>query len=155
MFRSKIKLIEEMSDSISEWVAVIAEPVPLEEYVEVQTVDIEYIPAAGVLIPAVRSIQFRQIACDLFMTPLWLDTAVQVIKALITLYIEADILEQQLNLLREELRITTQRVNLFEIVKIPEAQDTIRRIQIALADQQTASVVRGKIAKRKMSSIQL
>ncbi|MBJ2357584.1 V-type ATP synthase subunit D, partial [Sphaerochaeta sp. S2] len=35
-------------------------------------------------------------------------------------------------------------------VKIPEAKDNIRRIAIYLGDQQTAAVVRGKIAKKKL-----
>jgi len=52
--------------------------------------------------------------------------------------------------LAHELRVTTQRVNLFEKVKIPEALGSIKRIGIYLGDQQTAQVVRGKISKRKL-----
>ena len=48
----------------------------------------------------------------------------------------------------EELRTTSQRVNLFERVKIPECKENIRVIKIFLGDEQTAAVVRGKIAKR-------
>jgi V/A-type H+-transporting ATPase subunit D len=47
------------------------------------------------------------------------------------------------------LRITNQRVNLFEKIKIPEAKENIRMIRIYLGDQQTAGVARAKIAKRK------
>jgi len=57
------------------------------------------------------------------------------------------ILERQQRLFSEELRITTQRVNLFEKVKIPETRENIRSIRIYLGDEQTAAVVRGKIAK--------
>ncbi|NQT28218.1 MAG: hypothetical protein HQ570_01315, partial [Candidatus Omnitrophica bacterium] len=39
---------------------------------------------------------------------------------------------------------------LFEKVKIPEARETIRVIQIHLGELQTAEVVRGKIAKAKI-----
>jgi V/A-type H+/Na+-transporting ATPase subunit D len=52
--------------------------------------------------------------------------------------------------LGEELRITTQRVNLFEKVKIPDTRENIRRINIFLGDQQTAAVVRGKLSKNKL-----
>ena len=58
-------------------------------------------------------------------------------------------LTEQMELLRQELRVTTQRVNLFEKVKIPETRENIRRIQIYLGDQQTTSVGRAKIAKGK------
>ena len=49
----------------------------------------------------------------------------------------------------DELRTTTQRVNLFEKVKIPEAKENIRIIRIFMGDQQTAAVARSKIAKGK------
>ena len=55
-----------------------------------------------------------------------------------------------MEILREELRITVQRINLFEKVKIPESKENIRVIQIYLGDLQTAEVVRGKIAKNKI-----
>jgi len=59
-------------------------------------------------------------------------------------------LTRQVNLLNRELRTTSQRVNLFEKVKIPEAKENIKRIGIYLGDQQTTAVVRGKIAKNKL-----
>jgi V/A-type H+-transporting ATPase subunit D len=67
---------------------------------------------------------------------------------------EMKVLEEQIELLREELRVTSQRVNLFEKVKIPEAKHNIRVIQIFLGDQQTAAVVRGKISKNKIVKVQ-
>jgi V/A-type H+-transporting ATPase subunit D len=59
------------------------------------------------------------------------------------------VLEEQYRLLAQELRTTTQRVNLFEKVKIPECRENIRKIRIYLGDLDTAGVVRSKIAKRK------
>ncbi|NLE02403.1 MAG: V-type ATP synthase subunit D, partial [Fibrobacter sp.] len=59
--------------------------------------------------------------------------------------------KKQSDLLYKELLITSQRVNLFKKVKIPQAKNLIRKIQISIADQQTAAVVRGKISKRKMA----
>ncbi|MFC1672408.1 V-type ATP synthase subunit D, partial [Planctomycetota bacterium] len=87
---------------------------------------------------------------DLFDTPLWVDKAINSMKQLFALMAEVSALEQAVALLREELRITTQRVNLFEKVKIPEAMENMRVINIFLGDEQTAAVVRGKIAKKKI-----
>jgi V/A-type H+-transporting ATPase subunit D len=53
--------------------------------------------------------------------------------------------------LEKELRATSQRVNLFEKVKIPETQENIRKISAYLADQQVSAVVRSKISKRKIA----
>ena len=61
---------------------------------------------------------------------------------------EVAVLQEQARLIREELTITTQRVNLFEKVKIPETKENIRVIRIYMGDQQTAAVVRGKISKK-------
>ncbi|MHB8054839.1 MAG: V-type ATP synthase subunit D, partial [Candidatus Aminicenantales bacterium] len=85
-----------------------------------------------------------------FTAPLWLDAAVEEVKKMLLLNLEDQVLEEQVELLASELRTTSQRVNLFEKVKIPEALENIRKIRISLGDQQVAQVVRGKIAKRKV-----
>ncbi|HQG39804.1 MAG TPA: V-type ATP synthase subunit D, partial [Spirochaetales bacterium] len=87
---------------------------------------------------------------DLFVKPLWVDAAIEQLKRILLLDIEIAILKEQIERLSQELRITSQRVNLFEKVKIPETTENIRKIRIYLGDQQTAQVVRGKIAKRKV-----
>ena len=46
--------------------------------------------------------------------------------------------------------LPTQRVNLFEKVKIPEAKEAIRLIKISLGDQMTNAVGRSKIVKNKI-----
>ena len=58
---------------------------------------------------------------------------------------------KRVDALEKELRSTSQRVNLFEKVKIPEAKENIRVIGVYLGDQQTAAVVRGKISKKKLT----
>ena len=57
-----------------------------------------------------------------------------------------------MRLLSQELRTTTQRVNLFEKVKIPEAKANIKKISVYLGDEQTAAVVRSKISKKKLQA---
>ena len=69
-----------------------------------------------------------------------------------SLDLEAEVLDEQVRLLRQELHATTQRVNLFEKVKIPETEENIKKISIYMADQQVSAVVRSKISKRKIAS---
>ena len=66
---------------------------------------------------------------------------------LLALKAERTVLARQRELVTQELNTTSQRVNLFEKVKIPECRENIRIIKIAIGDEQTASVTRGKIAK--------
>jgi V/A-type H+-transporting ATPase subunit D len=105
---------------------------------------------AGVEIPLFQGADFALADYDLFATPLWVDAAMDRLKRALLLDLERRVLAEQVARLAAELRVTAQRVNLFEKVKIPETQESIRRIRIYLGDQQTAQVVRGKIAKRKV-----
>jgi V/A-type H+-transporting ATPase subunit D len=102
---------------------------------------------AGVAIPIFEGVEFTAAPYDFTRMPLWLDAAVEKVKQIILLDLEAQIVEEQRKRLDRELRITTQRVNLFEKVKIPETKTNIKKIQVYLGDQQTSAVVRGKIAK--------
>jgi V/A-type H+-transporting ATPase subunit D len=110
---------------------------------------------AGVSIPIFESAEFEVASYDTVVTPLWLDTAIEKMRQVLLLDLEAEIVEKQKMLLEHELKITTQRVNLFEKVKIPETQVHIKKIQVYLGDQQTAAVVRGKIAKGRLEKAEV
>jgi V/A-type H+-transporting ATPase subunit D len=105
---------------------------------------------AGVDIPIFVRVDFAPFEYDLFSAPLWLDRALDQARALVALREEMAVLEKGIAILRQELRIATQRVNLFEKVKIPQTEDVIRRLKIYLGDQMVNAVGRSKIAKRKI-----
>ncbi|MBL7006565.1 MAG: V-type ATP synthase subunit D [Spirochaetia bacterium] len=144
---------------ISLWVDVFGENVLLrkdekiENLIAVEEIKRHQGNIAGVNIPVYDGLKFRDIPYNLIKTPLWTDAAIEALKSLSELDAEVDILERQIELLDHELRVTSQRVNLFEKVKIPETNEHIRKIRIYLGDQQTAAVVRGKIAKSKMDKV--
>jgi V/A-type H+-transporting ATPase subunit D len=104
---------------------------------------------AGVPIPIYAGVTVTRKPLDLFDSPPWLDDAQDAVEQILALRAEATVLECQRQRIATELLTTSQRVNLFEKVKIPECQDNIRVIRIFLGDEQTASVSRGKIAKRR------
>ena len=133
------------------WVSLLAEPVDLESLVIVDEVETSRGNIAGVNIPVLDKVVMKPVEHDLFSTPPWMDNAIQALGQLTKLEIERKIYEEQRELVTEELRVTTQRVNLFEKVKIPECKENIRVIKIFLGDEQTAAVARGKIAKRRGS----
>jgi V/A-type H+-transporting ATPase subunit D len=134
------------------WIAVFGERgIFTPEILKISRVKTGQGNVAGVAIPLFEGAEFEVFPYDLRRTPLWLDKAVEKLKAILLLELETQILEEQRRRLDRELRITTQRVNLFEKVKIPETSDNIRKIQVYLGDQQTAAVVRGKIAKRGLA----
>ena len=104
---------------------------------------------AGVEIPVFNGIDTAVADIDLWATPAWLDDAVAAFTTILALQSERKILQEQRKLITAELTTTSQRVNLFEKVKIPECRENIRVIKIALGDEQTAAVTRGKIAKAR------
>ena len=135
----------QMIGDLDDWVAVFAEneifaeSKKLDHLVQPDTVICKNENIAGVTVPAFQELTFKDIAYDVDDYPLWVDTAILV-----------STLRKQEALLEKELRSTSQRVNLFEKVKIPEAKENIRIIGVFLGDQQTAAVVRGKISKKKL-----
>lgn len=107
---------------------------------------------AGIELRTFQSITFEEPVYSLFSTPPWVDRARVELRQLITGRERIRLLRAQQEALEAELRKVTQRVNLFEKVKIPEARGNIRRISIYLGDQQTAAVGRAKIAKGKLQT---
>ena len=141
---------------LDDWVAVFAEnrlfdeELKLDNLVQPDRVVTKQENIAGVLIPTFQELTFKDISYDVDDYPLWVDTAVIKLREIARLDALAKTLRTQVELLEKELRSTSQRVNLFEKVKIPEAIENIRIIGVYLGDQQTAAVVRGKISKKKL-----
>ena len=131
------------------WISLYSENIDFSDYIELESIITSQGNIAGVNIPILDDIKFNENKPDLFETPFWIDSGIKKIKELILLRVEIKILYEQYKLLNDELRTTTQRVNLFEKVKIPEAKENIRIIRIFMGDQQTAAVARSKIAKGK------
>lgn len=136
---------------LDKWIDLFSEDVDFDQYLRAGEIRTETGNIAGVRIPVLNELLFERGEVDLFATPAWLDDGLHVLEQLLRLRVELEILREQKNLLNAELRTTTQRVNLFEKVKIPEARQHIRMIRIFLGDQQTAAVARSKIAKGKSS----
>lgn len=144
-----------MIDGLDEWVAVFAEN---EFFADEKKLETLVVPdkvvcvrenIAGVSVPVFWELTFRDIVYDVADYPLWVDEALVRMREISRCEALLKTLRNRMELLGRELRLTSQRVNLFEKVKIPEAKENIRKIEIYLGDQQTSAVVRGKIAKKK------
>ena len=135
---------------LDRWVGLVATDEPLVAgLVKVKSVNTGEANIAGVPIPTFVSIETDVKEVDLWATPAWVDSAVDVTTKILSLQCERAIYEEQRRRVTAELQTTSQRVNLFEKVKIPECKEAIRVIKIALGDEQTAAVTRGKIAKSR------
>jgi V/A-type H+-transporting ATPase subunit D len=143
---------EALERGFSDWIAVFSERSAFPEgVIRVSNIRKGKGNIAGVDIPTFEGADFERKEYDLYETPLWVDIAIGHMERAMRLDLEASVLDEQARLLKAELLATSQRVNLFEKVKIPEAEDNIRRISIYMADQQVSAVVRSKISKRKLA----
>ena len=144
---------KESKDSLVSWLPLFGDEIYAEhvgDMVHVEKVETDTMNIAGVDVPRFKGVVFEKHDYDLFAEPLWLDDAVAALKKIVELRAERDVIRKQYELIGSELRVTTQRVNLFEKVKIPECKENIRTIQIYLGDMDTSAVARSKIAKKKL-----
>lgn len=143
----------ELEKEFDAWIAVFGEQEAFtKDMVTVRNIKKGTGNIAGVTIPIYEGADFSRGDYDLYETPLWVDMAADRMEKALSLDLEAEVLDEQVRLLSQELRTTTQRVNLFEKVKIPEAKANIKKISVYLGDEQTAAVVRSKISKKKLQT---
>lgn len=151
LLEEKRQLKDRKKDAIMAWAGLLSEDVSgLKEWLTPIKVIRNERSIAGVDIPVFEGVDFAEADYDLFLLPLWVDVGLEYLRQIVSLKEEINIIEEGIKILRQELRITTQRVNLFEKVKIPEAKEAIRRIKIYIGDQMANAVGRSKIAKRKI-----
>jgi len=143
--------LEETVAGIRPWAGLLSDAtVDMEDYLRVGEVRVRKDNIAGVEVPEFDRVIFEEVPYSLFATPAWLDRALEALRRLAAVREELQVLLEKDRLLKEELRTTTQRVNLFEKKLIPELRENIRKIKIFLGDEETAAVGRAKLAKAKL-----
>ncbi len=141
-----------LEESFGRWIAVFSESEAFPpDIITVKNIRKSQGNIAGVAIPVYEGADFVRGDYDLYETPLWVDMAAAHMEKAMSLDLEAQVLDEQVRLLEHELQVTSQRVNLFEKVKIPETEANIKKISVYMADQQVSAVVRSKISKKKIA----
>ena len=141
---------ERVQADIEPWIGLFAEGEDLDRRITVRRSRLATENVAGLNVPRLEALELDVEWPDAHATPAWMDDALKALQEMLRLQTELSVIREREALLSAELRKTTQRVNLFEKIKIPECQENIRVIRIALGDLQTAAVTRAKLAKNKM-----
>jgi V/A-type H+-transporting ATPase subunit D len=156
IFSLEKKREEERSrlEDILLWAGLLSDRFPdIKPWVRPQKTKVGSRNIAGVDLSVFEGTEFAFAEYDLFEAPLWVDAAITALQGLVALREELALIEKGISILKQELRITTQRVNLFEKVKIPESEEAIRIIKIYIGDQMANAVGRSKAAKRKIEEL--
>jgi V/A-type H+-transporting ATPase subunit D len=151
-FREKRNSLSGKERSAEDWLGLLIEAPGIRPWLIPDQIISTKKNIAGVNVPVFERVDFVTAEYDLFLEPFWVDAGLEALRDMVSLREEIRIIEKGISVLRHELRITTQRVNLFEKVKIPGAKEAIRQIKIHIGDQMTSAVGRSKIAKNKMEN---
>ncbi len=144
------KAISATNEQTKIWVAVMAEDtINLSEIAKVDRTITKKQEIAGVTIEVFEDIVFEDLEVDLFNTPLWVDTAAEVIREQKTNRTLLQIEERNLELLWEELAEARRMKNALKEVFIPETNDNIRKIEIYLGDVERLAIGCAKLVKKK------
>jgi len=145
--------VHELEARIREYEAVLTDVagVSVAKLSEFEDISISRRNVAGVDIPVFHEVRFPPANYSLFGTPSWVDRTLEDHRWLARERAELGVLREEYGLISRELTRIIQRVNLFERIKIPEAQEAIRVIRIKLGDRMTAAVGRAKIAKNQIA----
>jgi V/A-type H+-transporting ATPase subunit D len=117
----------------------------------VEDVELTFENLVGVKLPTVVNVKLGKKPYAYLGMPHWVDHLIKLLERALRLRMELETGARRLALLEEALQRTTQRFNLLDKVLIPRAQSNIKRINLFLADQMRAEVVRAKISKQKRS----
>jgi len=106
----------------------------------------------GVKIPEIKGITFKIADVSWWNMPAWVPGGIALMKEVIQLNLKADILQKQIEILDLARKKTTQKVNLYEKVQIPEYEDAILKIKRFLEDKENISKAAQKIVKKRKES---
>lgn len=120
-----------------------------DQLVEIEDFRLAQVNLVGIRLPVLENLSLKALPYSTLATEHWQDPLVILLTQSVELRLKQRVLSKRLELLEVGLRKTTQRLNLFEKVLIPQAEKNIRKIQIALSDSERAGVVISKIAKNK------
>lgn len=156
LMAQKLSLLSSQKKQALAWVGLLSDKgINLKGWLKPKEIITGTKNVAGVDLPEFVRLEFEAAVYDLFLSPLWVDAAIEAFRGMVSLQEELKLIQAGVNILRQELRITTQRVNLFEKVKIPQAKEAIRVIKIYIGDQMSNAVGRSKIAKAKIEAQEL
>ncbi len=122
------------------------------DLLSIKDVELSTQKIAGVRTPVLGRVIFEERDYDLFSSPVWFRSGVELLKRIATLSIEFEIYNQKMELLDYARRKTTQKVNLYEKVQIPGYEDAIRKIKRFMEDEENLSKSAQKIVKTKQQN---
>ena len=119
------------------------------EIVKIKKINSELKNIAGVKVNILSNIDFAIENVSLFNMPSWIRLAISMFERLMTIQVKIEMTEARLNALAYDRKKTTQKVNLYEKVQIPEYKTAIIKIKRYMEDEDNLSKSSQKIVKER------
>ncbi|MBD3392283.1 MAG: V-type ATP synthase subunit D [Chitinivibrionales bacterium] len=123
-----------------------------EGLLSVKNVEIDISRIAGVKTPVFKRTDFAMVDFSLFVNAGWVPEGVAMLKKTAALTIERAVAERKVEILEYARKKTTQKVNLYEKVQIPEFNEAILKIKRFLEDEENLAKSSQKILKERMAA---
>ena len=117
--------------------------------VKIKKINSELKNIAGVKVNILSNIDFAIENVSLFNMPSWIRLAISMFERLMTIQVKIEMTEARLNALAYARKKTTQKVNLYEKVQIPEYKTAIIKIKRYMEDEDNLSKSSQKIVKER------
>ena len=104
---------------------------------------------AGVRIPVLENLEFGLKDISQYHKPDWFLDGIHILTELTRLSIQRDVNWKAMEILEYARKKTTQKVNLYEKVQIPQYQEAMSKIKRFLEDEENLSKAAQKILKRR------
>jgi V/A-type H+-transporting ATPase subunit D len=109
---------------------------------------------AGTNTPVLEQVLFNLRDFSLFNTPGWFLKGIELLENIGRIAVEKEVFRRKKELLEYARKKTTQKVNLYEKVQIPQYQNAINKIKRFLEDQENLSMSSQKIVKKRQQQIE-
>lgn len=124
-----------------------------EEIFSLKKVILNVVKIAGVKTPELKQIDYEVANFSRFASPVWLNSGIVILKQITEIICRMEIAEKKLEILEYARKKTTQKVNLYEKVQIPEFSEAIRKIKRYLEDVDNLEKASQKITKQRQATM--
>lgn len=119
------------------------------DLLRIDQVDYETNKIAGIETPVIKEVLFHTKDYSVFHRPVWFSDGIKLLKDLLRIALERDTYKKKMDILDYARKKTTQKVNLYEKVQIPEFEEAMRKIKRFLEDEENLSKSAQKIVKSR------
>ena len=125
-----------------------------EDIFSLKEVFLEEKKIAGIKIPELKEISYITKDFSRFINHKWLTSGIIILKEVTELITKIKITEKSVEILEYARKKTTQKVNLYEKVQIPQYSEAILKIKRFLEDVENLEKAAQKITKQKQAALE-